>query len=104
MTKLQKLTKDAVMQFATKKMNRDVVGVRHIYPRAYVVCRPAACCIVVACPPSDREPHLRKMALNGDNSEIIRNFDDDLKAGDWCSVAYVTTKTSGTHVAVKCVG
>lgn len=104
MTKLQKLTKDAVMQFVTKKMKLDVFRIRHIYPRAYVLCRPAACCIVVARPPTDSEPHLREMKRFDDNSEIIRDFDDELQAGDWCSVAYVASKTMGTIVAVKCVG
>jgi hypothetical protein len=103
MTKLEQLTKKAVLAFMSKRSDRKVTGVRHIYPRCYVLSRAAASCLLVACPPQDGEPHIKKMNKVGDNGTIIRCFDDSLKAGDWCSVAYVSSAASGESVAVKAV-
>lgn len=105
MTKLEMLTKKAVIEFA-KKAGRDVTGVRHIYPRAYVLGRAAPMCLLVACPPQDAEPHMKelKKMREFDGSTTLMTFDDSLKAGDWCSVAYVSSPGIGESIAVKAVG
>ena len=89
-----------------KKQKIQIVGKpRHIYPRAYVLGRPSVSCLVVACPPVDAEPQikdLRKAVQGGaDGSTTVQLFDGSLKAGDWCSVAYISTASgSGQRVAV----
>lgn len=100
MTKLERLTKQSVTAYA-KKLGRNVVGVSHIYPRAYVLARPASGCLVVACPPSDAEPQIKNGPWRGDGSKTVRTFDDRLMAGDWCSVAYVMSACGiGEPIAV----
>lgn len=105
MTKLQLATKKAIIEFMRRDRNIDVSGVNHIYPRGYIVAKPGASCIVVALPLKDSDPLIRNLGSNRscDNSNIIRCFDESLKTGDWCSVAYVTHGSCGESVAVKCV-
>lgn len=104
MTKLEMLTKKAVIEFA-KKAGRNITSVRHIYPRAYVLGRAAPMCLLVACPQQDAEPQLKRLKelREFDGSTTIHTFDDSLKAGDWCSVAYVTSPGIGESIAVKAV-
>lgn len=108
MTKLEQMTKKAIISFVEKETSRVVTGVRHIYPRAYVLSRCAPSCLLIACPPQDAEQQIKGLnKLDGyknvDGGEICRLFDDSLKAGDWCSVAYVSSAGIGETVAVKAV-
>lgn len=102
MVKLEHMTKKAVVAYA-KSIGKEVVSVRHIHPRAYVLARPASCCLVVATPLCDAEPQIRNSPMRQDGSTIVHCFDGDLLPGDWCSVAYVNTKTSGEQIAVPAV-
>lgn len=107
MNLLQKKTAKAIREFFGKKNRVTVHKISHIYPRAYVLARPASNCIIVACPPQDAEPHLKQVrtivASPEDGSRAVYVFDKSLKAGDWCSVAYVVTETTQECVAVKAV-
>lgn len=104
MTKLEQMTRTAIREFMQRETSRIVQKVSHVYPRGYVLCRPAAACLIVALPIQDAEPHMKRLKQKGDNSTIVHLFDDELKAGDWCSLAYVSCGSTGEHVAVKAVG
>ena len=105
MTNLEKMTKKAIIAFIEKKTSRVVTGVRHIYPRAYVLSRCAPSCLLIACPPQDAEPQLKELhkSRDFDGGHMCRLFDESLHAGDWCSVAYVSSSGIGETVAVKAV-
>lgn len=105
MTKLEIATKKAVIEFYERNKKQKVLSVRHIYPRCYVLSRAAGSCLLVAMPPVDAEPHIQEIKENmkSDGGHIVNFFDDSLKAGDWCSCAYVSTLSQGQSVAVKAV-
>ena len=108
MTKLEQMTKKAILAFMKKETSRVVTGVRHIYPRAYVLSRCAPSCLLIACPPQDAEPQIKNLHKADsfklvDGGTICRLFDDSLRAGDWCSVAYVSSGSASETVAVKAV-
>ena len=102
MTKLQIATTKAIKDWS-KSQSIKVISVRHIYPRAYVIARPALSCIIVACPLVDREPHLKGFTDNSDGTNILHEFDKGLRIGDWCSVAYVSRLGIQSSIAIKCV-
>jgi hypothetical protein len=104
MTELEKKTKAAVIAFIEREFSgAKVKKVRHIHPRCYVLSRAASACLLVACPPCDDEPQLKNIPKHGDGGISVNVFDDSLKAGDWCSVAYVVRSGSCQNVAVKAV-
>jgi len=70
-----------------KRMKPGVISVAHILPRAYCVAKPAAYCAVFAVPACDREPQVRDDPWATVQNESAR----DVKHGDWCSLAYVST-------------
>ena len=79
---------------------RDVRGLRHVFPRAYVIARPAPKCLVVARPWMDSEAQVKDWnQLHG--CDVLHDFDWTLQAGDWCATAYAYTSTGGWTVAVK---
>ena len=80
---------------------RSVRGIAHIYPRAYVVAKIAPRCLVVAMPECDAEPQVRGQFWTGCN--WVRRFDDSLKAGDWCSVAYLCLDGCQEEIAIPVV-
>lgn len=104
MTKLEKCTKQAIIAWCNKNHYKPI-KLSHIYTRAYIIARPAHCCIIVARPPVDAKPQIKKLQskLSEDNTEMCHVFDKSLKAGDWCSMAYVSTANSGEPVAIKAV-
>ena len=106
MTALQRRVQYAVRTFYRKRHPKTkITSIRHIYPRCYVVARPAPSCLVVVRPWADAEPHMR--AWDRDHGAGTFHgepaFDHALKAGDWCSVAYVATASGGWSVAVPVV-
>lgn len=108
MTKLEKLTADAVRAFYKKqtRIPKDKLFVRHILPRCYVVAKPSVKCLVIACPVADCEPQIRELPQNqhvSGASDVVRVFDNELKTGDWCSVAYISHASGSEPVAVKVV-
>jgi len=96
--------KAAIWKWASKHLwivrpGSPIRGVRHVHPRAYIIAKPAPKCIVVAKPWMDSEPQVREIdRLHG--TDIIHDFDESLKAGDWCATGYVSTPTSGWTCAI----
>ena len=68
-------------------------SVSHIYPRAYCLAKPAPCCAVFATPWFDSEPQIRQKQFSA--YEIVHQGVAKVKAGDWCSIAYVSTPGCG---------
>ncbi len=104
MTKLEQATKKAILDFMKARGDRKVKSISHIYPRAYVLSRSASMCLFISCPIQDAEPQIKALWSNAfDGGTTCRVFDPSLKAGDWCSVAYVMSDNSCEQVAVKAV-
>jgi len=101
MTKLQKATKEAMQKWFSKQGHEIVGRIRHIYPRAYIIAKPAPLCIVVMTPYQDAEKHMRNKKYR--SATIIHSFEEGLEAGDWCSLAYVSRKGISQSYAIKCV-
>ena len=71
--------------------------VRHIYPRAYCVAKPAPGCSVFVTPWMDAEPAIRTPVFS--SSETVRENVTEVRVGDWCALAYVQTAVSGMMYA-----
>jgi len=82
-----------------KKNKIEAISIRHIFPRAYIVAKPAPSCIVVAMPWQDAEKQVRDSRYSSYNT--VHTFEDNLNAGDWCSVAYVARNGMQAQVAVS---
>jgi hypothetical protein len=67
---------------------------RHVHPRAYVVGYAASKCLIVSCCWTDSEPHLRQHDKLYPLS-VINEFDNSLKAGDWCITGYGSFENRG---------
>lgn len=95
----------ALKAWAERHWRKQIIGVRHVFPRAYVLARPAPRHIVVVRPWVDAEPHLREFDKLHCGAQSISGdcFDDALRAGDWCCCGYVSTATSGLIVAIPLV-
>lgn len=101
LTNQQRKAKSVVAQWVqANQRGVQVIGIRHIYPRALVVGHLGPRALVVARPWQDSEPQCREWDRQYPLDVIHDNFDKSLKAGDWCIVAYVSTDTSGLHYAV----
>ena len=76
---------------ARRLIKDDRARVVHIHPRAYCVAKTALYCAVFAVPTCDREPQV------ADNDwDVVNNKScAGVKMGDWCSVAYISTRTGG---------
>lgn len=105
MTKLEKATVKAIREWCKGEGIKPVKSLCHIYPRVYVLGRPTSSCLLIACPPVDSEPQIKKSQkiFKGDGTHLIHKFDDSLKSGDWCSVAYVCTDYTQESIAVLAV-
>lgn len=99
MTAEERRVRLAIKRFAEGALKKRVTGIRHVFPRAYVLARPAPGALILVRPWVDAEPHLRADSRQC-GSVHVTAFDPGLQAGDWCAVAYVSTWTSGEHVAV----
>jgi hypothetical protein len=98
-TKLEKESLLAVQDWCKKQKMNLVTKPRHLHPRSYVIGFAAPLCLIVARCWADSEQQTQKW--NNDYPlQIIHNFDDSLKAGDWCITAYVSTATSGEPIAI----
>ena len=104
---MEKKLNEKVAKAVTKwirSQKRKVVGApRHIHPRAYVVGYAAPLCLIVAEPWVDSEPQCRAFK-KANPFVMLHTFDRTLKAGDWCSTAYVChggiQETVAIHVVV----
>jgi hypothetical protein len=65
----------------------------HIYPRAYCIAKPAPLCAVFVTPWMDSEPAVRTPMFS--SAHTIHDGVREVKVGDWCSLAYVTTPGRG---------
>lgn len=79
-----------------------IKSVGHIHPVCHVAGQTAERCLIVSMPWVDAEPQLmaRENIFPLNN---IHTFDSSLKAGDWCTCAYVLTASVGELVAIKVV-
>ncbi len=77
---------------AAKKQVKDCRSVCHIFPRAYCVAKPAPGCAVFAIPWQDAEEQIRKPEYS--SYETVHQNVGNVKAGDWCSLAYVVAPSS----------
>lgn len=68
---------------------KGAISVRHIYPRAYCVAKPAIMCAVFVTPWMDAEPQIRETEYSSSN--MVYNGVQDVRVGDWCALAYVVT-------------
>ena len=104
-TNLEKKCRKELMAYV-KEHEGDVESVSHVHPRAFVVGRAAACCLVVAYPHLDSTPlilSMNKGILKDDGLNIIRMFDPELTQGDWCTIGYVCRYGCQETVAIKAV-
>ncbi len=106
MTVLQRKCRAALKQWTQDRRDREVCGIRHVHPRAYIVAQVASSCLVVACPPCDAEPHLRemnqKLGYKG-GMTVVRTFEKGLTTGDWCTIGYVCVPGCQETVAIPVV-
>ena len=75
------------------------IAVRHIFPRAYCVAKPAPLCAVFATPWMDAEELVKMEKYSA--SVIVNEGVKDVKVGDWCAIAYVVRSGLQRHVAFK---
>ncbi len=98
-TKLYKEAVAAVEAWCKKKNWKLINKPRHVHPQAYVVGHAASSCLIVSKCWADSEPQTREWNKKYP-LELVREFDDSLRAGDWCIVAYVSTVSFGQPVAI----
>jgi hypothetical protein len=82
-----------------KAHNTPRFTLRHVFPLAYVIGYAAPRCLVVAVPWFDSEPQCADFD-RAHPLKTLRRFEDTLRPGDWCHVAYVAVKSGGESVAV----
>lgn len=104
MTKLEQATRRAIREWC-EAQGYTVKKICHVFPRGYVVARPAGLSLIIARPPMDDTEMLQfiRNDIRRDGSTTCHTFDDSLKIGDWCSIAYVVTDEWGGHVAIPAV-
>ena len=100
MTKLERATRRAIREWC-EDQGYTVKKIHHVTPRAYIVAKPAIKNLVVSVPPCDAP----ELSSGSDlSSATILHFDPHLKAGDWCSTAYIITEAWwGGWVAIPAV-
>ncbi len=77
---------------------KGATSVSHIYPRAYCIAKPAPLCAVFVTPCMDSEPQIRNEKYS--SAHTVGNGVENVKVGDWCAIAYVTTPGCGTLYAL----
>ena len=98
-TKLHKDAVAAVEAWCKKKKWKLISKPRHVHPQAYVVGYAASKCLIVSKCWADSEPQMKERDKKYP-LEIVHEFDDSLRPGDWCIVAYVSTVSFGQPVAI----
>ena len=100
MTKHEFEARQLIGKWLAKNKIKLVRKMRHVHPRCYVVGHAAPLCLIVASPWMDSEPQCK--AFNAPNPlNMVHTFDKNLKAGDWCAVAYISVSGRSEHVAAK---
>jgi hypothetical protein len=98
-TKLHKEAVAAVEAWCKKRKWKLISKPRHVHPQSYVVGYAAPKCLVVSKCWADSEPHMKDWNKEYP-LETINEFDNSLRAGDWCVVAYVCTQAFQQSVAI----
>jgi hypothetical protein len=97
---LNDYTKAAIKRIkdrAVKQIDKPVISVSHITPRAYCIAKPAPHCAVFAIPLIDREKYVR----NQPNTTVQNESCAHVQMGDWATLAYVVTSSYGQPIVVK---
>ena len=99
-TKLHKETVAAIEKWCAKKKWKLLKKPNHVTPQAYVVGYAASQCLIVAKCWANSEPQTmewdKKYPL-----KVINEFDETLKAGDWCATAYICTQGWQQTIAIQ---
>jgi hypothetical protein len=98
-TKLHKEAVAAVEAWCKKKKWKLVSKPRHVHPQAYVVGYASIKCLIVSKCWADSEPQTREWNKKYP-LDVIHEFDESLRPGDWCIVAYVSTWGAGQSIAI----
>lgn len=81
---------------------RGAKQVRHIFPRAYCIAKPAPLCAVFVVPWMDAEPQIRMQEYS--SSDIVREGVEGVNVGDWRALAYVASDGCSRMVAFPLCG
>ena len=91
--------KNEIRRWYAKTVGKPIINISHLSRQGYVVGHAASGCLIVARCWTESEPQMkewtRKYPL-----DIIRLFDESLKAGDWCITAYVRREGCGELIAI----
>ena len=98
-TKLHKEAVAAVEAWCKKRKWKLISKPRHVHPQAYVVGYAAPKCLIVSQCWADSEPQMKEWDKKYP-LETVHEFDEALRAGDWCVVAYVCTNSFQQQVAI----
>ncbi len=102
MTAMERRAAAAIIAWCEKHKRKVIGRPRHLHPRAYVVGYSGYGCLIVAFPWIDSEPQCQQNdKANGLVS--VHYFDQSLKAGDWCTCAYVCWNGIQETVAIPVV-
>ncbi len=101
-TKLNERAANAIKKWCQAKKLKLIRPPNHIHPRAYVIGKAAPGCLVVAAPWVDSEPQCQEFDKANPLTTIHR-FDASLKAGDWCTTAYVCHGGTQETIAIPVV-
>jgi|GEM_PF-5919118 len=80
---------------AEAKRNHYATSVRHVYPRAYCVAKPAEWCAVFAVPPCDSESNAIRESVTVQNRSA-----ECAEPGKWYSLAYCVHDVGNAHQRV----
>lgn len=83
----RKNTKALIKQWCDAKGYR-ITEIRHVFPLVLVVGYAAPRCIVIRRPWQAAEPQVQEM-IQKHPLDLVHEFDDSLKEGDWACAAYV---------------
>jgi len=101
-TALHKRCVDAIKLFCIKRKIKLTHKPRHLFPRAYVVAKPAPMVLVIVRPWVDAEKQCRDSNKHSGGC-LVRVFDEALNIGDWCTTAYIVTSGRSEEVAIPVV-
>jgi hypothetical protein len=99
MTKQEFEARQLIGNWLAKNKIKLISKLRHVHPRCYVIGHAGPLCLVIAQSWKDSEPQLAEFDRANPLKHVYK-FDQTLKAGDWCAVAYYRGPGIGEHVAV----
>ena len=87
MTKQEFEARQLIGNWLAKNKIKPTHKLRHVHPRCYVVGYAAPMCLIVAAPWIDSESNLKDFDKRNPMTMVYK-FDQNLKTGDWCAIAY----------------